>query len=95
MQVTFCVRPTRYISTLFRLLLKREPADKAFAAAPRKGGVTRLVEADQKCMYWWGEVNFQRQSIASRPQGQPPRRQAAAIFASVATIDEVNKGQNG
>ena len=52
MQVTFCVRLTRYISILFRLLLKREPADKDFAAAPRKGGVTRLAEADQKCMYW-------------------------------------------
>ena len=47
-------------------------------------------------MYWWGgEVNFSRQSIAARPQGQPPRRQAAAMFASVATTDGINKGQNG
>jgi hypothetical protein len=52
MQVTFCVRLTGYISEAFRLLLKREPADKAFAAAPRRGGVTWLAEADQKCMYW-------------------------------------------
>ena len=52
MQVTFCVRPTSYISTLFRLRLKRQPADKVFTAAPRRGGVTRLAEADQKCMYW-------------------------------------------
>jgi hypothetical protein len=42
-----------------------------------------------------GEVNFQRQSIAAWPEGQPPRRQAAAMFASVATTDGVNKGQNG
>jgi hypothetical protein len=42
-----------------------------------------------------GKVNFQRQSMAVRPQGQPPRRKAAAMFGSVATTDGVNKGQNG
>jgi hypothetical protein len=35
-----------------------------------------------------GEVNFQRQPIAAASAG-------AAMFASVATTDGINKGQNG
>ena len=42
-----------------------------------------------------GEVNFQRQSIAAGPRVKPPRGRAAAMLASLAMTDGVNKGQNG